>query len=142
MVLAIRFVPGLEGLSLSTGYGVIEFLITLLVIILMALGFGSLFTMISIRMTNMESLMAVINLLNLPIMFTSAALFPIAIMPDWLATIAKYNPLTFAADAIRQMAFDGTSLYSLELDILALLAFAIIMELICIIISRKALASK
>lgn len=143
IAIAIGVVPGLEGLTLGSGYGVLEFLITLLIILLLALGFGSLFTTISIRMTNTEMLMSVINLVNMPIMFASAALYPVAMMPDWMATIAKYNPLTLAVDGIRQLAFDGSdSIHSLGVDILALLIFAGIMVIICIVISRRALASK
>jgi ABC-2 type transport system permease protein len=67
----------------------------------------------------------VVNLLNLPLMFASAALFPTTFMPDWLKTLASVNPLTLAVDAARQFVFHNPNpLYSVGVDMLGLLLFS------------------
>tara|TARA_Y100001968_G_C19364893_1_gene721954 strand:+ start:561 stop:1415 length:855 start_codon:yes stop_codon:yes gene_type:complete len=46
-------------------------------------------------------LIAVIFVINLPLLFASTALAPIAFMPNWLGWLASINPLTFAIEPIR-----------------------------------------
>jgi ABC-2 type transport system permease protein len=141
--LLFEYVPGFEGLILGNGFGPAELLIMMGVLVILSVGFGSLFTTIAIRIENHETLMAVINLMNLPILFTSAALFPPDLMPDWMSSIAGYNPLTWAADAVRQLVFDdAVAIYPLATDVLGLLGFAAVMMAICIAVSRKVLESK
>jgi len=86
--------------------------------------------------------MAVVNLLNLPIMFASAALFPIAGMPTWLQTIAKYNPLTWAVDAARVFVFQNPHpIHPVWWSLTALALFAILMIGISIAVARKKLGA-
>ncbi len=59
---------------------------TFVVIFLVAMGLSGLFVMLSLRSSNWQTQMAIINLLNLPLLFASNALFPVKIMPDWLRT--------------------------------------------------------
>ncbi len=46
-------------------------------------------------------LIAVIFVVNLPLLFASTALAPISFMPAWLGWLAAINPLTFAIEPIR-----------------------------------------
>ena len=46
-------------------------------------------------------LIAVIFISNLPLLFASTALAPLNFMPNWLAWLASFNPLTFAIEPIR-----------------------------------------
>lgn len=127
MVIAVAFlyVPGLTGLTLKPGFGIMELAGIYVTLFLLAAGFSSLFTTIALAVENQETLFGVINLLNLPIMFASAALFPTSSMPHWLQNVANYNPLTWAADALRQLAFsDPHPVYGLGIDMLGLVFFA------------------
>ncbi len=46
-------------------------------------------------------LIALIFVINLPLLFASTALAPISFMPNWLGWLASLNPLTFAIEPIR-----------------------------------------
>ncbi len=46
-------------------------------------------------------MIAVIFVVNLPLLFASTALAPLSFMPSWLAWLASVNPLTFAIEPIR-----------------------------------------
>jgi ABC-2 type transport system permease protein len=95
---------------------------------------------LSLFVENQETLIAVTNLLNLSLMFASAALFPTTIMPDWLKTIADYNPITWAVDARRQLVFNNPEpIYDLSMDIIALLIFASIIIGLSVAAARKTL---
>jgi ABC-2 type transport system permease protein len=62
-------------------------------------------------------LIAVIFVTNLPLLFASTALAPLAFMADWLKVIASINPLTYAIEPIRYIYFNPDwSLASLVLQ--------------------------
>ena len=52
-------------------------------------------------------LIAVIFVVNLPLLFASTALAPISFMPVWLGWLASINPLTFAIEPIR-LAYENS----------------------------------
>ncbi|MEM4494184.1 MAG: ABC transporter permease [Candidatus Caldarchaeum sp.] len=75
----------------------------------LALGLTSLFIALGLRLKSWESQAAVMNLLNLPLMFASNALYPIALMPAWLQAVAQANPISYAVDAVRQSFILGAA---------------------------------
>jgi len=107
---------------------------------LMSIGFSSLFIMIAIRSTRWETHMAVMNLLNLPLLFTSNSLFPTSYMPDWLQTVTKINPITYTTDAVRQLTLFATDMQQLTLDFTFLGIFAAVFTTIGILLSWKYLS--
>jgi ABC-2 type transport system permease protein len=145
LLIALLFahIPGLKGLTITANFGVIEFLGMLLILGLLATAFAAIFVAIALTIKQQETLFAVINLVNLPLMFASAALFPISTMPDWLQAVAKVNPLTLAVDGIRQLMFSGSvGIYSLGVDILGLAVFSAIFITIGIVVAMRALKEK
>lgn len=127
-IIALLFIylPGVSGLSLQGGFSALDMILMVAILFLLALGFAALFTSIALAVENQETLMGIVNLLNLPLMFASSALFPTSMMPDWLKTVANYKPITFAGDGLRQIAFNNPDpVYSLGVDILGLTIFAL-----------------
>ncbi|HYH46989.1 MAG TPA: ABC transporter permease, partial [Thermoanaerobaculia bacterium] len=61
------------------------------------------------------------HLVNLPLLFTSTALVPGRHLPDWLAGIARWNPLTLAVEAWRGALLAGEPPSIWVLALLALL---------------------
>ena len=53
--------------------------------------------------------MGVGQVLTMPLFFASNAIYPTAIMPAWLQTIAHLNPLTYVVDALRTFMLTGSS---------------------------------
>ncbi|MEM1947571.1 MAG: ABC transporter permease [Candidatus Caldarchaeum sp.] len=99
---------------------------------LLALGLTSLFIAIGVRLKSWESQTAVMNLLNLPLMFASNALYPINLMPEWLQTIARINPISYAVNALRQSLLYGeaANIAALTTDLLAVSLFGVTLALI------------
>ncbi len=104
-VVAIIVIASLFGVRFQTGIGGI------LAIILLASLFSGILSGISLSLAasirTMETLMAIVNLFTMPLMFASNALFPVDMMPGWLATIAKLNPVTYAVGPIRELTIHG-----------------------------------
>ncbi|OPY33106.1 MAG: ABC-2 type transporter [Methanomassiliicoccales archaeon PtaU1.Bin124] len=145
LLIALLFahIPGLQGLTVTADFGILNALGILLILMLLATAFAAIFVAISLTIKTQETLFAVINLLNLPLMFASAALFPITGMPDWLQAVAKVNPLTLAVDGMRQLLFAGSEgIYPIGVDILGLLAFSLVLVSLGIVVAMRALKEK
>jgi ABC-2 type transport system permease protein len=105
---------------------------------LICMGLSSLFIAINIRSTRIETPMAVMNLLNLPLTFASSAFFPIDRMPSWLQTVASVNPLSYTMDGMRQLLINPTIDYSkLALQYGYVGIFAAILTTIGIVLSWR-----
>jgi len=83
--------------------------------------------------------MAVMNLLNLPLLFTSNAFYPINSMPSWLKPIAEINPLTYSNAVIRGMLLSIQT--NLTIDFIYLTVFATVLSIVGIILSWKYISS-
>jgi ABC-2 type transport system permease protein len=84
--------------------------------------------------------MAVMNLLNLPLLFASNALFPTSLMPDWLQPLTKINPITYATDATRQLILYSINVQQLLVDFAFLGVFAAVFSTIGIVLSWRYLS--
>ena len=72
-----------------------------------------------------ERFMGIGQILTMPLFFASNAMYPIAIMPDWLKAVAHVNPLTYEVDAIRVLMIQGgATAYGIGADF-AVLFFAL-----------------
>ncbi len=137
IVLGIAYVL---GLSVGANFTILNLLGVYAALFLISMGLSSIFILIAIRSTRQETQMAVVNLLNLPLMFASNALFPTSLMPEWLQMITKINPVTYATDATRQLILYTVDMHQLAIDFLFLGAFAVIFSTIGIVLSWRYLS--
>jgi ABC-2 type transport system permease protein len=136
IVLALAVVLGMDT-SQFTPLGVAGAFVFLF---LMAMGLSSLFVMLALRSSNWQTQMAIINLLNLPLLFASNALFPTKLMPSWLQTVVKLNPVSYANDGVRQLLLGATGLNSLWFDYAYLIGFAAFFSIVGIVLSWRLLS--
>ncbi len=111
---AIIGVSALMGTSLPSvaGLGIIALIILLLVLGVTALSLG-----LTFALPGHIELIAVIFVANLPLLFASTALAPLAFMPQWLQVVACLNPLTYAIEPIRYLYnHPGWNLASIVLE--------------------------
>ncbi len=99
IVLVIAVVLGMD----TAYFSVFSVVGTFVMLFLMTFGLSSLFVMLALRSSDWQTQMAIINLLNLPLLFASNAMLPVTIMPGWLKTVIRFNPVSYAVDGVRQM---------------------------------------
>ena len=73
-----------------------------------------------------NTVMALSNIIMMPMMFLSGVFFSRDVLPDWLKTITEYLPLTYLADAIRAVMIDGSGLLDVGGEIIGLLVWMVI----------------
>jgi len=70
-----------------------------------------------------ERFMGVGQVLTMPLFFASNAIYPISMMPGWLQTISRLNPLTYQVDALRHLLLPSVGVVPIGLEVdLAVLA--------------------
>jgi ABC-2 type transport system permease protein len=77
---------------------------------LMAFALTSVGIFVASRMRRIESFQVVTQILLLPMLFLSGALFPLQGLPGWLTLLTHLNPLTYAVDPLRRAVFIGQDL--------------------------------
>lgn len=132
VLLGMQFKPGLSALDIAGTYAAL---------FLMSLGLSSLFIMLALRSTSWESQMAIMNLLNLPLLFASNSFYPVKLMPSWLKPIVEINPISYANDISRQLLLGATGMTSIWFDFAFLIAFAAIFSALGIVLSWRFLNS-
>jgi len=96
----------LLALALGADYtnGVGGVLVLILVAGLLAAAFASLSNGIGVLARQRETLIGAVSLVLLPLTFLSSALMQPSLAPGWIGTVAKFNPVNWAADAARSAA--------------------------------------
>jgi len=136
IVLGIAVALGMDT-SQITVLGVLG---SFVLLFLMAMGLSSLFVMLALRSSNWQTQMAIINLLNLPLLFASNALFPTKLMPAWLRDVVKVNPVSYANDGVRQLLLGAIGANSLFVDFAYLIGFASLFSIVGIVLSWRLLS--
>jgi ABC-2 type transport system permease protein len=91
-------------------------LLFVLAVLVGAMIFVSLGYLLAGLLPTVEGVNAVSQLVNFPMMFLSGSLFSLEMMPDAMQVVAKALPLTYLADAFRQLIVQAPPLYPLGLD--------------------------
>jgi ABC-2 type transport system permease protein len=104
-VVIILLLARLFGVHYCTGWPGLALI--LLLASLFALGMSGLSLALAARIKSMETLFAVMNVLTMPLIFSSPAMFPARAMPGWLLAIAAWNPVTYVLAPIRALVYKG-----------------------------------
>ena len=105
--LGLCFVQGLCVLGIgalagaSYAGGIVGLLVALAGSMLLAAAFCSLSAAVALLARDQTALIGISTMIVLPATFLSTALMPATLLPDWVQTVARYNPLTWATDIAR-----------------------------------------
>ena len=113
----MRLLIALVQFLLIVGVGVAWFKITIVgslvaiaaLAILGSLAFTSLGYVIATIAKTEDAANGMTSAVQFPMMFLSGTFFPIALMPDALQTVARFLPLTYLSDALRQVMVGGAA---------------------------------
>ena len=109
------------GLQMFGDYLTLAAIVLLAAIIFLAVGFA-----IAGWAKNEDQAAPVANLISLPMMFLSGVFFPRDAMPDFLANITQFMPLTYVNQALRAVVNEGAGLTELGPELLGMGIWAVI----------------
>jgi ABC-2 type transport system permease protein len=127
-LLGVRIASGVTGLVLILATG-----------ILLGVGITALSMALAFTFKHHGQWFSVIGFVSLPLLFASNALAPFEAMPGWLQVLTRFNPMTYAISAARQLILEGFDLVVIASMAAALLSFDVVMILLALAAMRRAL---
>jgi len=122
---AVILVLGIAlGASVTTNP--LGLLALVILLILFTIGFAGIALAVASRSSSIMGYHGMLFLFNLPLLFASNALYPLARMPGWIRVLALLNPTTYLIDALRAVAFNGQATLSLWLSFAVVSALAVL----------------
>ncbi len=99
----------LVGLALGVRVhgGVLGWLVIFVAAFLLASAFAGFSNGLALIFRRPESMIATANMVGLPLMFLSSILLTVAVMPGWIASVSRFNPVNWAVHAARQAVLFG-----------------------------------
>jgi ABC-2 type transport system permease protein len=149
MLAALAFAVALvipNGLKLPPGFSVLNLVGIFVAFALLGIGLSCVFTALALALRSIDSLVAIVNFVTLPLIFTSSALFPSGSFPSWLKSIANVNPITKADEAARLLiinaSLSGNIFWTFVNDMTYLVGFMLAMAALGYVASRRALRAE
>jgi ABC-2 type transport system permease protein len=140
--LVLGYVPNVAGLTVGSGVGALDAAQFVAAALILSVAFTSLFLSFGFAAQRIESYFGVVTILQLPILLTSNAMYPVSIMPAWLQYIVGINPISLAVNVMRMSLFGtGGYPYSVGVYLLGLLAWAALFVGLALMLASKALRS-
>jgi ABC-2 type transport system permease protein len=115
--------------QVSFYYGVPGVLGALSIAMLFALVLMGFNVFIALTTRSVESTFLLGNFLTLPLLFTSSAQLPIALLPHWMQVIARVNPVTYTINAMRVLLNGPAAATDHSVSVTIILALAILLGL-------------
>ena len=104
---------------------------TFVFVILGAVCFTTISLVIAALVRNRERVQGLGQLILMPLFFASNALYPIEIMPPFVAVLAAFNPLSYMVDALRALMIEGgVSHFGIGVDFAVLLGVNVALVLL------------
>lgn len=122
-VLVILGVASLFGVRPATG--LLGIAVILFIGMLFGVGLTAISMAVAFSVKSHGDFFSVLGFLSLPMIFLSSALVPLSAMPAWMSVLARFNPMTWAIDAVRPLILAGwvEALPHLAMVMMVLLTF-------------------
>jgi ABC-2 type transport system permease protein len=78
-------------------------------VVLLSFALTAIGVALAARIKSMQSFMAIMQVVLMPLFFMSGALFPLRALPTWLMVLTRLDPLTYAVDPMRRAVLEHVS---------------------------------
>jgi ABC-2 type transport system permease protein len=129
VILLVAYI--LFGVSIQSGLGGV----ILIMVVGMMFGLGLIAISLSMAMAikSHGNFFALMGFMTLPLIFLSSALVPMEVIPGWMAFLARFNPMTYATDAIRALILGQWA----SAHLLRVLLILVLFDSLCIWMSGR-----
>jgi len=104
-----------------------SYLLILLIAILGGVMFLGMGFVISGLSKTVEAVPAIANVVAFPMLFLSGVFFPIDAMPVWLGSVVQFLPLTYFANALRDVMGGGAGFADVAVDIYWMIGWSVLL---------------
>ena len=125
VILAVAFLFGVQPAT-----GVLGVAMILLIGMLFGVGLTSISMAMAFSVKSHGDFFSMLGFLSLPMIFLSSALVPLSAMPVWMGVLARFNPMTWAIDAVRPLILSGWA--EALPHVMMVLVFMLIFDALCL----------
>jgi ABC-2 type transport system permease protein len=133
---AIILVIGL-ALGVNIASGILGVLLIFVLAALFGMAWSGISLFVALNTKNAETTLSVGLLTTFPLLFLSAAVMPLGLLPEWVQQVAKYNPFTYIAEAFQSLIINGFVWQKIEYAFIAIIIIGIITLGASILVFRK-----
>src|SRR5215469_8936159 len=109
-------------LGIRLRIGIVPLAGVVLAVMLGSAIFSTFSLIVACMVKSRERFMGIGQVLTMPLFFASNAIYPLSMMPAWLRSLSRINPLTYEVDALRDlMLVNGVSAFGLGTDFAVLI---------------------
>jgi ABC-2 type transport system permease protein len=106
--------------------GPVSVVLLLVATVLLGAAFAALSNALALILRKQESLIALNVSLTLPLTFLSSAFLPVNLMPEWMQTVARFNPVNWAVEVGRQTLVESVDWPFVAVRLAGLLALTLV----------------
>ncbi len=94
-------------LGVTVASGIVGVLLIFVLAALFGIAWSGISLFVALKTKNSETTLSVGLLTTFPLLFLSAAVMPLGLLPEWVQQVAKYNPFTYVAQAFQSLIIKG-----------------------------------
>ncbi|HVQ00350.1 MAG TPA: ABC transporter permease [Candidatus Thermoplasmatota archaeon] len=132
IILAIGY-----ALGVTVASGVLGILVLLVLAALFGIAWSGISLFVALTTKNQETTLSVGLLTTFPLLFLSASVMPLGLLPDWVQQVAKVNPFTYIAEAFQSLIIKGFVWEKIEYAFIAIIIVGAISLGASILVFRK-----
>jgi ABC-2 type transport system permease protein len=125
------------ALGVSIASGILGVLMILLIAATFGIAWSGISLFVALTTKNSQTTLSVGLLTTFPLLFLSASVMPLELLPDWVQKVAKVNPFTYIARAFQNLVIRGFVWDSIGYAFIAILIIGIISLGASILVFRK-----
>jgi ABC-2 type transport system permease protein len=115
---AIILVIGL-ALGVNIASGIVGATIIFILAALFGIAWSGISLFVALNTKNAETTLSVGLLTTFPLLFLSASVMPIGLLPSWVQQVANVNPFTYIAEAFQSLIINGLVWQKIEYALIA-----------------------
>ena len=117
---AIILVIGL-ALGVNIASGIVGAIVIFILAALFGIAWSGISLFVALNTKNVETTLSVGLLTTFPLLFLSASVMPIGLLPSWVQQVANVNPFTYIAEAFQSLIINGLVWQKIEYALIAIL---------------------
>jgi len=102
IILALAYALGATVVT-----GIVGIVLMLFTVAFFGLAWSGISLAIGLKTRSSETVFAIGGFLTFPLLFMSTALVPVNLMPSWIQTVSKFNPISYTVNAARVLMVTG-----------------------------------
>jgi len=125
------------ALGVNIASGIFGVLIIFLLAALFGIAWSGISLFVALNTKNAETTLSVGLLTTFPLLFLSASVMPIGLLPSWVQQVAQVNPFTYIAEAFQSLIINGFVWQKIEYALIAILIVGVLSLGTSILIFRR-----